>query len=256
MAPEKRTLALAAAATALAGGATIYTISRRRAASRRVHLASRAELVAASARTGVRCALLPTPATVRLAAVTDFDGADDLVRDLARVHAVALDLACNRGLASARLAVPRLSSLCEVSLARCGLATLPPCLATLPQLTVLDVSGNELLALDGGVLAALPKLVKLNAAANRLRALPPQIGRLHKLRLLGLRDNALRTLPDEVGNCGELRELYVTSNRLTSLPSTLGRCRNLRKLQASFNALRTLPAELAELPHLEMVRVQ
>ena len=249
-------LALAAAATALAGGATIYIISRRRTASRRVHLASRAELVAVSAQSGcARCLLFPTPATVRLSAVSDFDGADDLVRDLTRVRAIALDLACNRGLASARLAVPRLSSLREVSLARCGLATLPSCLTTLPQLTVLDVSGKELVALDGGVLASLPKLVKLNAAANRLRTLPPEIGRLAKLRLLGLRDNMLRTLPDEVGELKELRELYVTSNRLTSLPSTLGRCRNLRKLQASFNALRTLPSELAELPNLEMVRV-
>jgi hypothetical protein len=59
-----------------------------------------------------------------------------------------------------------------LSLAGLGLKTLPPCIAELDTLEVLDLSNNRLTHVPAW-LAALPRLRKLNLAHNRIKSLEP-----------------------------------------------------------------------------------
>ena len=81
-----------------------------------------------------------------------------------RRHAAALvwEFDARTGLCSNKLdALPSLAALKAlkaVLLKYNGFVELPASLASLPQLEVLDVSGNQLRSLDNAVLLALPKL--------------------------------------------------------------------------------------------------
>ncbi|GIY76643.1 ras suppressor protein 1, partial [Caerostris extrusa] len=52
--------------------------------------------------------------------------------------------------------------------------------------------------------------------------LPPEIGQLKNLQILGLRENDLLSLPKEIGELTRLRELHIQGNRLQFLPPELG----------------------------------
>ena len=108
-----------------------------------------------------------------------------------------------------------------------------------------------------------------------LTRLPPEIGRLVKLRVLRISGIALTSLPAEIGTLLELRELrlddciYLTRlpseigklvelvvlrlrgcSALTSLPSEIGTCVKLQKLFIESFALTSLPSEIGKLIHL------
>jgi len=51
-----------------------------------------------------------------------------------------------------------------------------------------------------------------------LTTLPPEIGQLTALKVLGLADNQITTLPPELWSLTELEELYLSGNQLTALP--------------------------------------
>ena len=70
-------------------------------------------------------------------------------------------------------------------------------------------------------------------AGNQLSELPPQIGKLVKLKGLSLRGNQLSELPPQIGELVNLKGLDVSYNRLTGLPATIGELTNLKKLWVS-----------------------
>jgi hypothetical protein len=117
----------------------------------------------------------------------------------------------------------------------------------------------------------------LNLTGNQLSALPDDLHRLRKLRVLFCSDNAFTTLPESIGACpslsmvgfkanqimhvpdtalpAALRWLILTDNRISAMPRQLGQCTQLEKLMLAGNALPTLPEDMAQCHNLALLRI-
>ena len=117
----------------------------------------------------------------------------------------------------------------------------------------------------------------LDLSGNQLSALPDDLPRLHKLRVIFCSDNPFTELPEVLGQCAHLnmvgfkacriahvspkalptrlRWLILTDNALNTLPAEIGQCTQLQKLMLAGNQLRSLPAELAHCTRLELLRI-
>lgn len=98
-----------------------------------------------------------------------------------------------------------------------------------------------------GQLTELEEL-KLSGIYN-LTTLPPEIGRLSKLKILLIAAPELTNLPPEIGKLTNLTELIVSYN-LSELPPEIGKLTNLTLLDLSKNQLTTLPPEIKNLTKL------
>jgi hypothetical protein len=120
-------------------------------------------------------------------------------------------------------------------------------------------------------------LETLNLSGNALDALPDDLGRLHRLRVLFCSDNRFTELPASIGQCDgidivgfkanrirtvpaetlppSLRWLILTDNQVEELPDTLGRCTRMQKLMLAGNRLRKLPPSMAACRQLELLRI-
>ena len=118
--------------------------------------------------------------------------------------------------------------------------TIPPELAQLGHLQVLDLSHNQLTGAIPPELAQLGHLQVLDLSFNRLTgSIPPELGQLGHLQSLDLRSNGLTgTIPPTLGRLGQLEWLHLDHNRLTgSIPPELGQLGHLQVLDLSFNRL-------------------
>ncbi|MBH3428034.1 leucine-rich repeat-containing protein kinase family protein [Pseudomonas alkylphenolica] len=117
----------------------------------------------------------------------------------------------------------------------------------------------------------------LDLTGNRLSALPDDLGRLHRLKVLFCSDNRFTHVPEGVGQCPaleivgfksnrieqlspnalpkRLRALILTDNCLSQLPEALGDCADLQKIMLAGNRLQSLPASLARCQKLELMRI-
>ncbi|KAF8250892.1 L domain-like protein [Wilcoxina mikolae CBS 423.85] len=99
------------------------------------------------------------------------------------------------------------------------LTGLPANLVQLTELTVLNLSGNQL---DNGVLDIIfqiPTLKDLKLGKNNLEGeVDASISKLVALESLELQDNKLTSLPSSIGECCRLRSLNIARNALTALP--------------------------------------
>ena len=140
----------------------------------------------------------------------------------------------------------------------------------------LDLSA-ELTEFPEEIFDLADSLEVLNLTGNRLSALPADLSRLHKLRILFCSDNAFSEVPEVLGECAKLemvgfkanriehlpaaalparlRWLILTDNQLESLPAELGACTRLQKLALAGNRLQALPDSLADLHGLELLRI-
>lgn len=155
---------------------------------------------------------------------------------------------------------------------------------TLAQLRAGELAGLHRLDLSAG-LSEFPReifdladtLEVLNLSGNALRALPDDLPRLRRLRVLFCSDNRFTELPAVVGQCAlldtigfkanriahvpaaalspQLRWLILTDNRVTGLPAGIGRCTRLQKLMLAGNELAQLPDEMAGCIGLELLRI-
>jgi hypothetical protein len=158
----------------------------------------------------------------------------------------------------------------------------PP--TTLAQLQSGALSGARRLKLSEG-LAEFPRAIfdladtleELDLSGNALSALPDDLHRLRRLRVLFASGNPFTELPEALGACPALelvgfkacriervgagalppalRWLILTDNRIQTLPDTLGRCPRLQKLMLAGNQLRHLPDTLHACARLELVRI-
>ena len=135
-----------------------------------------------------------------------------------------------------------------------GLTEFPPEIFGLADtLEMLDLAGNALTALPSDM-ARFKRLRVIFCSGNRFDRLPPSLGDCPALTQIGFRRTGLREIPGESLPQG-LRWLTVTDNALTTLPSALGERPALQKLMLSGNRLDTLPETLAGAAKLELLRL-
>ncbi|WP_046245688.1 leucine-rich repeat-containing protein kinase family protein [Hymenobacter terrenus] len=142
--------------------------------------------------------------------------------------------------------------------------------------TRLDLSAN-LTEFPTEIFALADTLEVLNLSGNALSALPDDLPRLHRLRVLFCSDNRFTEVPAVLGQCPQLsmvgfkanqirtlpaaalppalRWLILTDNQLEELPAEIGSCPHLQKLMLAGNQLVTLPETLARCTHLELLRI-
>ncbi len=120
-------------------------------------------------------------------------------------------------------------------------------------LEILDLSGNALSALPGD-LHRLHRLRVLFASDNRFTHLPECLGQCAELSMVGFKANRIATVSPEALPL-KLRWLILTDNALEHLPDSIGRCADLQKLMLAGNRLRQLPVTLADCQRLELLRI-
>ncbi len=157
-------------------------------------------------------------------------------------------------------------------------------MSVLGQLRAGQLAGIRRLDLNEGLAEFPPEIFELadslevlNLSGNRLKALPHDLHRLHRLRVLFCSDNDFTEVPEAPGRCEQLemiafkanriervaaaslpprlRWLILTDNAIESLPAELGRRPRLQKLMLAGNRLRALPPEMAACRALELVRI-
>jgi len=136
----------------------------------------------------------------------------------------------------------------------CGLREFPPEIFTLADtLEILDLSGNALAALPD----ELPRLSKLRiifCSDNQFTELPDILGQCRNLSMIGFKANRLRKV-SAASLPRALRWLILTDNEIEELPGEIGHCAQLQKLMLAGNRLRTLPDTLATCSRLELLRI-
>ncbi|HEX8426870.1 leucine-rich repeat-containing protein kinase family protein [Hymenobacter sp.] len=155
---------------------------------------------------------------------------------------------------------------------------------TLEQLRAGQLAGVQRLDLSGGltefpteIFDLADSLEILNLSGNALSALPHDLPRLRKLRVLFCSDNQFTTVPEVLGLCPQLsmvgfkanqihtlpaaalssalRWLILTDNQLRELPAELGACTRMQKLMLAGNQLRHLPETMHACTNLELLRI-
>jgi len=136
----------------------------------------------------------------------------------------------------------------------CGLREFPREVFALAEtLEILDLSGNDLAALPDD----LPRLHKLRiifCSDNQFEKLPAVLGQCPNLSMIGFKANRIRHVPPQ-SLPPRLRWLILTDNCIETLPDELGYCTQLQKLMLAGNRLRTLPGALANCTQLELLRI-
>lgn len=146
----------------------------------------------------------------------------------------------------------RLAGASEVRLT--GLTEFPKELYSLADtLEVLDLSGNALTALPDD-LGRLHKLRILFCSGNQFLRLPPSLGGCPALSQIGFRGCGVQEVPSEALP-PSLRWLTLTDNRIETLPTALGQRPALQKLMLAGNRLHALPAALEGAGNLELLRL-
>jgi Protein tyrosine and serine/threonine kinase len=137
---------------------------------------------------------------------------------------------------------------------RAGLTEFPAAIFDLADtLEELDLSGNALTALPAD-LHRLRRLKVLFASNNPFTELPPALGRCPQLELVGFKACRIdRVGPEALPE--QLRWLILTDNRLADLPEALGQRPRLQKLMLAGNRLSRLPLGLRSAAQLELVRI-
>jgi Protein kinase domain/Leucine rich repeat len=155
---------------------------------------------------------------------------------------------------------------------------------TLEQLRSGALAGTRRLDLSCGltelpreVFALADTLEVLNLSGNRLSALPHDLSRLHRLKIVFCSDNPFTELPEVLGDCAALqvvgfkacdithvpaaalppalRWLILTDNAIERLPDALGERPLMQKLMLAGNRLSALPEGLAHAERLELLRL-
>jgi len=134
-----------------------------------------------------------------------------------------------------------------------GLSHFPPEIYTLADtLEVLNLSGNQLNALPDD-LPRLHRLKVIFCSDNAFTTLPAVLGRCAQLEMVGFKANRIADVPAE-SLPAQLRWLILTDNAITQLPATLGWRPRLQKLMLAGNRLRELP-DLSRCTQLELLRL-
>ena len=157
-----------------------------------------------------------------------------------------------------------LSGISELNLSGLGLTALPPLLDHCTGLTSLDLSHNELTAINT---SHYPKLARLNLSYNKLEHLSEDFTdaeSLKNIKILDLTGNRISAIPPVIAKMTGLSELYLGSNQIASVGRELNvlkqlrianfgnnaikrfdmTCRSLQILNIEYNQLRDMPEQI------------
>ncbi|MGY4534561.1 putative Ser/Thr protein kinase [Pseudomonas sp. TE3786] len=140
----------------------------------------------------------------------------------------------------------------------------------------LDLSG-DLREFPAEIFDLADSLEVLNLSGNQLCALPADLPRLHKLKVLFCSDNPFSAVPEVLGDCAQLemlgfkanriahvpaaslptqlRWLILSDNQVAELPAALGERPRLQKLMLAGNRLSALPDSLSACSNLQLLRI-
>lgn len=135
-----------------------------------------------------------------------------------------------------------------------GISRVPPEIAQLKELVLLNLVGNRLTELPIEV-SCLSHLQILYLRDNRLTDLPAEFSQLSGLTHLGLSENNLTALPPAVVEMSDLQVLFLSDNELTELPPEIEQLQSLTHLYLGGNLLTELPSEISQMPDLEYINV-
>jgi hypothetical protein len=121
------------------------------------------------------------------------------------------------------------------------------------SLEVLDVSDGALTALPDDM-GRLHRLRVLFGSRNKFERLPAALGDCVSLSQIGFRATGLREVPGEALP-PLLRWLILTENQVELLPDELGERPHLQKLMLAGNRLRDLPTGMTNATSLELLRL-
>lgn len=123
-------------------------------------------------------------------------------------------------------------------------------------ITRLSMKSSGHAAIPDPVFSLRITLQELDLSCNALSVLPPEIGKLSKLRKLNLLKNNIRDLPEEVSELKCLEDLNMSQNKLSAIPDSLLCLTSLQSLILSNNQISKLePAKLmgmTSLSHLDL----
>lgn len=136
----------------------------------------------------------------------------------------------------------------------CDLQEFPPEIFELADsLEVLNLSGNSLSALPDD-LPRLSKLRVLFCSDNRFTQLPEVLSSCVHLEMVGFKANSIREVAAAAISPG-LRWLILTDNQISQLPDSIGSCAHLQKLMLAGNQLAVLPEAMRGCAALELLRI-
>ncbi len=95
----------------------------------------------------------------------------------------------------------------------------------------------------------------LTHSVSRWTQLPPEIGKLTRLKELNLTNNSLASLPEELFLLHNLESLCLNNNKITSIPTGIKNLRKLKKLYLRSNLIETIPIEVTELADLNLLDI-
>jgi Leucine-rich repeat (LRR) protein len=147
------------------------------------------------------------------------------------------------------------SDLLELDLSESHLTALPPNVAFLGHLVLLDVSKNNIRHLSDSVMTQLGHLERLEARNNRLKELPSVLSSLPRLTIVNISGNVFEHFPEVLCNMPWLRDLQIGANALERLPESIGQMKALVHLYLGGNRLRQLPHSLGSLGNLETLHL-
>ena len=154
----------------------------------------------------------------------------------------------------AQLKAGKLQGVKQLNL-QCGLTQFPQEIFNLADsLEILDLTGNALSALPND-LTRLKKLRIIFCSSNQFTHLPEVLGECKNLSMIGFKANQIKHIPESAIPTATLRWFIVTDNALRTVPNALGECRQLQKLMLAGNQLTTLPTSMANCHALELLRI-
>ena len=112
---------------------------------------------------------------------------------------------------------PDVSKLNSLDLSSQGLEKLPSYVLSRTGLEELDISNNKLTDALPSEMGKLKKLKVLNASNNLMTGVPAEIGHLPDLEVLDLSNNKLTGLPYELANLKKLRVFNISGNDYSEL---------------------------------------
>ena len=121
----------------------------------------------------------------------------------------------------------------------------------MPNMRVLNVSGNELESLQG--VNGMANLGALIANENRVESMEPLAG-MTRLNTVVLSSNRVASIGEELAGMSELNKLSLAHNKIEKIGKHIGECVALKELRLAHNPeLKTLPPALGKCVHLRVL---